>query len=143
MDEQVSSTQKIQWKWVGITLLFYIIFYPTPFFLAHYILASKIATLFTGIWLFAGISLIGIIVGYLSEGVTLWEPAIAAGLFIDLFFIVMVILTKIFGGGPVRQTFTQSLLQLFGITVFFFVFSLLGAWIGEGLQKLLKAKRTQ
>ena len=141
MEEQSSSTKKIQWKWVGITMLFYIILYPTPFLLAHYYFAPKTATLFTGIWLFAGISLIGIIVGYISEGVTLWEPAIAAGLIIDLFFIVMAILTKIYGGGPVGQNITQSLLQLFGITVFFFVFSLLGAWIGEGLQKLLKAKK--
>ena len=140
MNEQSSVKQKLQWKWIVITLLFYIVLYPSPLLLAHYLLAPKAATIFIGIWLFAGISIIGAIAGYLSEGVTLWEPAIAAGVFIDLFLMIMAILVKIFGGGPVGLTFFQSFIHLIVITVIFFFFSLLGAWIGERAQKLWKTK---
>jgi hypothetical protein len=140
MNEQPSVKQKLQWKWIVITLLFYIVLYPSPLLLAHYLLAPKAAALFIGIWLFAGISIVGAIAGYLSEGVTLWEPAIAAGVFIDLFIVIMATLMKKFGGGPVGLTFFQSFVQLIVITVFFFFFSLLGAWIGERAQKLWKTK---
>jgi hypothetical protein len=143
MNEQISTTKKLQWKWVGITLLLYVVFYPSPIFIAHYILGSKVAMFFSGAWLFAGIIIIAAIAGYLSEAVTLWEPAIAAGVFIDLFFIIMAILAKIFGGGPVGLTFFQSFIQLIVITVIFFFFSLLGAWLGERAQKLWKTKSPQ
>ena len=79
MDEQSSRITKIHWKWVGITLLLYLVFYPSPMLLAHYLLAPKAAEIFIGSWLFAGIIIIGAVTGYLSEGVTLLEPAIGAG----------------------------------------------------------------
>ena len=136
MSDQLSTTKKLQWKWVGITLLLYVVLYPAPVVIANYLLAQKAVHIFIGMWLFAGIIIIGAVAGYLSEGVTLWEPAIAAGVFIDLFFI----LAKIIGGGPVGLTFFQSFIQLIVITVIFFFFSLLGAWIGERAQQLWKTK---
>jgi hypothetical protein len=143
MDEQSSGSNKLNWKWIGITLLLYLVFYPSPMLLAHYLLAPKAAEIFIGTWLFAGIIIIGAVTGYLSEGVTLWEPAIAAGGFIALFIIVGIITSAILGGGPKGLTFFQSVVQLIAIIVIFFVFSLFGAWIGERAQKLWRPKSSQ
>ena len=144
MDEQSSGTKKLQWKWVGLTFLFYLVLYPLPFVAAHFLLAQRAEALFIGIWLFAGISIMGAIAGYLSEGVTLWEPAIAAAGFIGFFFLVVAILAGIFGGGPAGgTTWFQSVLQILVIVVAFFCFSLLGAWIGERAQKLRRIKSPQ
>jgi len=139
MSEQSSNTKKLQWKWVGITLLLYVVFYPLPSVIAYYLLTPKAFQIFFGMWLFAGIIIIGAVAGYLSEGVTLWEPAIAAAGFIALFLIAMIIPP----GGPAGLTVFQSVVQFVTIIVVFFFFSLLGAWIGERAQKLWKSKSPQ
>jgi hypothetical protein len=135
MLESLTPSKKLQWKWVGITLLLYVVFYPSPIFIAHYILAPKAAQLFIGAWLFAGIIIIGAVAGYLSEGVTLWEPAIAGAGFITLFIIAVAILSP-----PAGLSIFQSVVQLVIIMAIFFLFSLLGAWLGERAQKLWKTK---
>lgn len=136
MSDQSPDAKKLQWKWIGITLLLYLVLYPLPLLLAYYLLAPKAAGSFVGIWIFAGIIIIGAIAGYVSKGVTLWEPAIAATGFIGLFFLVVGILP----GGPVGLTVFESVMQLTIIVVIFFLFSLLGAWIGERAQILWRTK---
>ncbi len=136
MDEKSRRAKKLEWKWVGITLLLYVVMYPLPLLMAYYLFAPKVAGSFVGIWIFAGIIIIGAFAGYLSKGVTLWEPAIAAAGFIGLFFLALAILP----GGPVGLTVFESVMQLILITAIFFLFSLLGAWLGERAQVLWKPK---
>lgn len=143
MSEQSSNPKKLQWKWVGITLLLYVVLYPTPLVIAYYLLAPRDVQIFIGMWLFAGIIIIGAVAGYLSEGVTLWEPAIASAGFIALFFALSFIAIAIQGGGPAGLTFFQSVMQIVIAIVIFFLFSLLGAWIGERAQKLWRSKSPQ
>ena len=139
MSEQSSNPKKLQWKWVGITLLFYVVLYPAPLVVAYYLLAPNTVHIFIGMWLFAGIIIIGAVAGYFSKGVTLWEPAIASAGFIVLFFALSFIAIAIKGGGPAGLTFFQSVMQLVVAILIFFFFSLLGAWIGERAQKLWRS----
>ncbi|MCX6121259.1 MAG: hypothetical protein NTX44_06530 [Ignavibacteriales bacterium] len=143
MSEQSSNTKKLQWKWVGITLLLYVVFYPAPVVIAYYLLTQKAVQIFIGMWLFAGIIIIGAVAGYLSEGVTLWEPAIAAAGFIVLFFLGAMAMMVMMGGGLAGLTLFQSVMQIVITIVIFFFFSLLGAWIGERAQKLWRSKIPQ
>jgi len=125
MPESLASSNKLQWKWVGITIAMYAVFYLLPLFLIRGVLLA-------GAWIFAGAIIISAVVGYLSKGITIWEPAIAgAGLFL-LIFLVMIIL---FPHPPLRayiaMVITMSVI---------FLLSLLGAWMGERAQKLWKTK---
>ena len=138
MSESLTSSKKLQWKWVGITLFMYIIFYPLPLFVAYYILAPKAAEIIIGTWLFAGIIIIGAIAGYLSKGVTLLEPAIAGAGFIILFIIAIATQSL-----PAGLSILQSIVQLIVTIIFFFLMSLFGAWLGECTQKLWKTKSSE
>jgi Na+/citrate or Na+/malate symporter len=134
MTESLTSSKKLQWKWVGITLLLYVVFYPSPIFIANYILAQKVAEFFTGAWTFAGIIIIGAVAGYLSKEVTIWEPAIAGASLIALCFTALTILM------PRRPQILHAIVPLIIMMAIVFLLSLLGAWLGERAQKLWKTK---
>jgi hypothetical protein len=112
-----------------------VVFYPSPPLIAYYLLGPKAAQIFFSMWLFAGIIIIGAVTGYLSKGVTLWEPAIAGAGFITLFIIAITILSP-----PAGLSIFQSVVQLVITLAIFFLFSLIGAWLGERAQKLWKTK---
>jgi hypothetical protein len=131
MTEPLTQSKKLQWKWVGITLVLYAVFYLLPVFLL-----GSISQTFTGVWLFAGIIIIAAIAGYLSEGVTIWEPAIAGAGLIFLFFLGM----TIFFPFPHRERIFQTVIPLVIVMAIVFLLSLIGAWLGERAQKLWKTK---
>ena len=137
MEKTSISKVSLQWKWVIITFFMYVILYPIPLFVAHYALAEKTVEVFVGMWFFAGIIIIAALAGYLSEGVTLWEPAIAGAAFIALSTITASILTR-----KTAIPFVQSFLQIVFTVFFFFLLSLLGAWLGERAQRLWKKEQT-
>jgi lysylphosphatidylglycerol synthetase-like protein (DUF2156 family) len=134
MLELLKSSKKLQWKWVGITLLLYVVFYLSPLFVADYMLASRVADIFSSAWFFSGIIIIGAVAGYLSKSVTIWEPAIAGAGLIALCFIGFVILS------PIRIPVLRAIVPLIITMAIVFLLSLLGAWLGERAQKLWKTK---
>jgi high-affinity Fe2+/Pb2+ permease len=113
-------------------------FYLLPIFVAGNLFKDKIASQFVGAWIFGGIIIVAAAAGFLSKGVTIWEPAIAgAGLFLS-FFVVMTIYYRVFVNPDYNKS--ENILGILIPTVVIFVLSLLGAWFGELVQKLWKTK---
>ena len=69
MAESLTSSKKLEWKWVGITLILYAVFYLLPLFFLF-----RIAEFLGDAWLFSGIIIIAAVAAYLSKGITIWEP---------------------------------------------------------------------
>jgi len=143
MTEPTAPVKKFQWKWVWISLTSYIVFYVLPLVIAGQgNVLHTFAGIFLGIWAFAGIIIIAAVVAYNSEGVTLWEPAIAGLLLVVL--LIAYVAIHIFSS-PIEHrahlfsAITPSLI-LFALA---FALSLFGAWFGERAQKLWKKKAPQ
>ena len=81
MTEPTGTVNKFQWKWVGITLAMYLVFYLLPLVFGVLLIRSgggNIGITIVGAWLFGGIIIVAAVAGYLSKGVTILEPAIAS-----------------------------------------------------------------
>ena len=144
MTDTPVSPKKIDWKWVAIALVMYIFFYFLPILTAFGAFSpqhtGRFADIFLGIWMFGGIIIIAAVAGYISKGITIWEPAIAASLLV----------VSICGYGAVRilsmaasqrvSTF-KVLLPMLIITITAFLLSLLGAAMGEYAQKILRPEK--
>jgi hypothetical protein len=124
---------KLEWKWVGITLLLYLVFYLVPLFMVGEMPATNGAVAFAGVWLFAGIVVVAAVAGYLSEGVTIWEPAIAGVVLYTLCFIADATL-------PIRIALLQNLAPPAVTLAVVFILSLYGAKWGETAQELWRRK---
>ncbi|RPI05063.1 MAG: hypothetical protein EHM64_07815 [Ignavibacteriae bacterium] len=141
MTDSTLQPKKLQWKWIGITFAMYLVFYILPIYLAMNFMTSQAAVFMTGAWIFGGIILIAAVAGYLSPGVTIWEPAIAgAGLLFSLFVVLLLSLQMLF---PHKINIVQELPMILIPTAIVFLLSLLGAWMGERAQKLWKTKSSE
>ncbi|MGH2568004.1 MAG: hypothetical protein ACRDGA_06660 [Bacteroidota bacterium] len=137
MAEPSTQPSRLQWNWVAITLVLYLLFYLLPLYLASRVFPHNLAI--PGVWIFAGVIIIAALAGYLSKGVTIWEPAIAGAglvlLFIGYHFLFVF---------PMSSMPTGAILGgLILPTVIVFGLSILGAWLGERAQKVLKSQSTQ
>ena len=132
MSEPSTKSKKLQWKWIGISIVMYALLYLLPL-----LLLIRFADVFGAIWVFAGIVLVSALAGYLSEGVTIVEPAIAGAGLMALFFLGLILFTP-------RQIKMEGIWLPITITVVgVFLLSLLGSWLGERAQKLWRAKPTE
>jgi hypothetical protein len=125
MPESPTQSKKLQWRWIGISMVLYAVFYLLPL-----IIFSMKAEMLAFIWLFAGIIIIAAIAGYLSEGVTLVEPAIAGAGLMFLFFLTMILLI------PRQINIVNATIGMVILMLGVFLLSLVGAWLGERAQKL-------
>jgi hypothetical protein len=85
---------KFQWKWVWISLSMYIVFYFLPLSLVPGgLLSDKLVTpasgIFIGAWSIGGMIIISAIAGFISNGVTIKEPVVAALGLLILWFIAV------------------------------------------------------
>lgn len=135
-DEQTES-QRLQWKWVWITLGMYALFYVLPLIGAAGI-RGTFGDKIVGGWSFGGIIIISAVAGFLSKGVTIWEPAIAGGLMTVLWYAAIQIISATSG-----MHARLELAPLMVIMIAIFGLSLLGAGLGEGIQNLSKKKANQ
>jgi peptidoglycan/LPS O-acetylase OafA/YrhL len=138
MTDSSIQPKKLQWKWVGITYAMYLLLYLLPMYLVGNFITDKISVQLVGGWMFGGIIIIAALAGYLSKGVTIWEPAIAGAGLVLAFFIVVTVYVKVF----INPSYSYSG-EFFGILIpmiIVFLLSLLGAWLGERAQKLWKTK---
>lgn len=135
MTELLVPSGKLQWKWVGITFVFYVLFYLLPLILTTELFPNTL--IIPGIWIFGGIIIVAAIAGYISEGVTIWEPAIAAaGLVVLLLgYTALFVFPMAF-----RGAFLRAIVFVFIPAVVVFVLSLTGAWLGERAQRLWRTK---
>lgn len=140
MTDSPSSAKKLQWKWVGISLLMYVVFYFLPLTLVpggmfSGTIVTKASATFIGVWSFAGMIIISGIAGYISKGVTIREPALAAVGFVILSLIAVQIKFN-----AAMQFTTQSMLGLLLALAIVAGLSVAGAWFGEILQKVMQSK---
>jgi hypothetical protein len=135
MSELLIPSGKLQWKWVGITFLFYLLFYLLPLVIMIEVFPNIL--IISGIWIFGGIVIVAGIAGYLSEGITIWEPAIAAaGLTVLLLgYTALIVFPMAF-----RGAFLRGVVFIVVPAVIVFVLSVTGAWMGERAQRFRKDK---
>jgi hypothetical protein len=116
----------------------YILFYLLPLFIAGTFFTNKIAIVLNGCWIFGGIIIVAAVAGYLSKGITIWEPAIAgAGLILILFVAITIYFHVHFK--PTIDLFGE-IVGILIPTICVFLLSLFGAWLGERAQKLWQTK---
>jgi hypothetical protein len=138
MDEQSTRANKLQWKWVAITFVLYLVFYLLPIAAVAYLTrgtTSSIGNLFIGAWMFGGLMIIAGVAAYVSTGITIYEPAIASGTMIILWVIIFSLFVPY-----ARFDVTRDALPALGIICVVFILSLVGAWLGERAQKLWKSE---
>lgn len=134
------SVGKFQWLWVIITLMMYIVLYLFPLYLFGGAFSSGFPAhaqkMFSGTWVFAGIILTAGLAGFMSKGVTVWEPVVGSIGFIAL-VVFMNEMARVIHGGRFQLQVRDNLTTL----VFFFLLSLLGSWMGELWQKTFLKKK--
>jgi len=87
MDEQSPESNKLQWKWIAITFVMYLVFYLLPLAAVAYLTRgteSAVGNYFIGTWMFGGLIIVAAVAAYVSTGITIFEPAIASGTMIVL-----------------------------------------------------------
>jgi hypothetical protein len=140
MPESSTAREQFQWQWVGISLVMYIVFYFFPLTLVpggmlSGTVVTKASAVFIGVWSFAGMMIISAVTGYISKGVTIKEPAAAAvGL-----VILSLVAVEIKFNTAIQMT-VQGILGLAFALAIVAGLSLVGAWFGEILQKVIQSK---
>ena len=139
METPVAHSAKLQWKWVAITFVAYVIFYVFPIAVASgtfaWFHASPTADVFLGIWVFSGIIVVAGAAAFFSQGITIWEPAIAGGALAEILLgynAIRIISTS----ASHRFTMFQVLVPIVMITTVVFLLSVFGAWLGEWAQTI-------
>jgi hypothetical protein len=141
MTESSIQSTKLQWKWVGITFAMYILLYLLPMFIVSIFFRDTIAVKLLGGWMFGGIIVVAAVAGYLSKGVTIWEPAIAgAGLVLGIFVCLIVYSRVVYS---MSFNMMREILGILIPTIIVFLLSLMGAWFGERAQKLWRTKSSE
>ena len=138
MNEPLTRSKRLQWKWVLITFTMYILFYILPIFIVGNYFTNKVGVQFIGAWMFGEIIIVAAVAGYLSHDLTIWEPALAGAGLAIAFFLSMIVYIRIFINPGYK--ITGKILLFLVPTTAVFLLSLLGAWLGEQLQKFLKNK---
>ena len=132
MPEPSTHSKKMQWKWIGISMVMYALFYLLPL-----IVFATVAQVIAFVWLFAGIITVAAVAGFMSKEVTIVEPAIAGAGLMLLFFIAMVVFI------PRQIDILNATIGMAILMAMVFLLSLLGAWLGERAQKLWKSKSSE
>lgn len=140
MAESSPQPKKLQWDWVGITFVMYMICYLLPILVVggvfgNFVVSYK-AGIFIGAWSFGGAVILPALAGYISKGITILEPAIAGVGLVVLWFLAY----RVFIARYSAASVSEDIPSLITIMVIIFALSLLGAWLGERAQKLWRTK---
>jgi hypothetical protein len=129
MPEQSTQSKKLQWKWIGISMVMYAVFYLLPL-----IVLANVAGVIAFMWLFAGVVIIAAVAGFLSKEVTILEPAIAGVGLVVLFGVGSMLFI------PRQVNIGGMAMGMLILSVTVFLLSILGSWFGERAQKLWKSR---
>jgi len=132
MSETGMQSKKLQWKWIGISVVLYAVFFLLPLMFS-FLLRSSIVP----IGVFAFVVAIGAVVAYLTDGVVRWEPAIAGAGLMLLFLIAMIVLI------PRQISIPGATIGMTVIAGIVFLLSFLGAWLGQRGRKRWKSKPSE
>jgi hypothetical protein len=127
---------KIDWRWIGISFCFYVVFHLLP----SYVMAWSLPLTGQGaewMWIVFGTFVISIYLAYRSTGVTIVEPTLGALLYIIALALSM---PRLFSSQAMSAHRFRGILfwGIAGVLVFTFF----GAWLGEVLQRR-KERREQ
>jgi hypothetical protein len=123
---KISRTVNWQWVWVGFCLLVTFHLVPTAFILHIFNLWNG-SDIILPLWIFFGLVLTSMYIGYRSTGVTIIEPLISS---IAYLFALGAAMDAQFGIFNYKKDFFQMLAWMVpGLFC-----SVLGAWIGELIQ---------
>ncbi len=136
-----SIGKRFQWTWVLISLTMYLFLYFLPLSLMpggilNGMPITGISTLFMGIWSLAGMFIISAVAGYMSSGVTIKEPTVAAVILMVIWFFAV----QLRFNGAIHST-TQSYFILLVSLAMIGILAVAGAWWGELMQKAAKSKQ--
>ena len=138
MTESLTRPKKLQWKWVWMSFVLYILFYILPFFIVGNYFTNNIGVQFIGVWMFGGIIIVAAVAGYFSHGMCIWESVLAGAGLAIVFFISMIVYIRMFVNPGYK--ITGRIIWFLVPTMTVFLLSLLGVWLGEQLQTFLKKK---
>lgn len=143
MADAPAPSSKLQWKWVGITFAIEVVFYLLPILYVSGVFGNSVinmkAEMFIGAWSFGGAILLPAIAAFLSEGITIWEPAIAGVMLVALWYVAF----RLFFARYIAPGISEDVPYLALIMVLIFLLSLLGAWYGERVQKVWENKNPE
>lgn len=118
----------IDWKWVGVGFCFFVVFHLLPSYLLWGFrgvwIGSRIGV---ALWLFFGMALTGMAIGYTSRGVTIIEPGISA----VVYSVVLVLAFHRFWDSPWNIVAIAEILAWASAAC---VIAIASAWVGELLQ---------
>jgi hypothetical protein len=135
--KKMNIFHKIDWRWVGISYCFYVVFHLLPTYLISWI-SFQDSSAFYGawIWIVFGTFIISIYIAYRSEGVTIIEPTLASFCYV---LTIAFSLPRILAPTQIStERFIYLLLAGFaGVLLFTFI----GAYIGERIQQIKERKQ--
>jgi hypothetical protein len=137
----VSTEKRFHWTWDWISLVMYLFLYFLPLSLMpggilNIRPITGISALFISIWSLGGMFIVSALAGYMSTGVTIKEPAVAAlALMLLWFFAVQGRFND-----AIHNT-TQSYFILLVALAMIGTLSVAVAWWGEQMQKAAKSKQ--
>jgi len=124
----IQPFKRIDWQWVGIGYCFFIVYHLLPSYLILGLSRNGLTgEMAKGIWLFAGLGVIGAYIGYRSRGITILEPAISALLY-------MATLTLLFDQFWGRSFGPRSVGLIYYWIAGGFLIAFVSAWVGELVQ---------
>ena len=121
-----------QWIWVGFCLLVTFHMIPTALII-HFLDTWKPLRIVLPLWIFSGLALTGIYIGYRSLGVTIIEPLISS-------LAYMVMLGLMMNAQFEVMNHRSDLLIMVIWMIPGLIYSIIGAWIGE-LSQLKKEQK--
>lgn len=126
------SFRNIDWRWVIVGLCMFIVFHLLPMHIVGYGIPDwePVRAWLLGTWGFAGVLIVGFVIGYLSKGYTVIEPGISGMAYVVIFLYSAERATRIL---PHEADSDLGVLLLsLGIV---FVLAVAGAYVGERYQK--------
>lgn len=119
-----SKIFKLDWRWIGLGFCFFVCFHLLPSHLIYLMrVFSPAITILYSVWIFAGMALIGFLIGYKSRGVTIWEATIASAVYSIL---LLAAIHEVWHGGVALRT-SYWIIAIIAIAT-------LSAWFGEYVQ---------
>lgn len=127
------------WKWVGVSYCFFVVYHLLPtivmiaFFRGGLGLGWNVGSF---LWMFFGLALVGIYVGYKSVGITIIEPAISSVAYVLTLMVALHSAWNLPYG--LRSLWTSGAVILAAVAIV-----IVSAWIGETIQARRRIKNQQ
>lgn len=125
-----SKIFKLDWRWIGLSFCFFVSFHLLPSHIIYLlrIISPKMTVLYSS-WMFGGMAVIGFLIGFKSQGVTIWEATIASAVYS---IVLLAAIHQVWGGGIGVWT-PYWIIAIIAIAT-------LSAWFGEYVQAIKEKK---